>query len=483
MHVQRNGSTEPDREQGASRGHREAAIAHPEFIGDIGLGRADITPPPGVFARTWGSSRHDVATGVHKPLYVTCVMFRSPESGLELYLVSADLSFWKSNAEEAELRSRMLAHCGLSDDQLIFHLTHTHSAPSTDPENAAQPGGHLIQAFRDKIVDQAVTAVEQSRGTAGRSCLTWAYGSCRLAHNRDQPLRTDAGVTTIVGLNPQHAADDTLLVGRIVDAEDNVRAVLVNYACHPVSLGGGNTMISPDYVGSMRELVEAQTGAEICAFFNGASGELTPRLSYVSDTRVADRNGLEIGYAVLQTLASMLPPQSRLAFDRVEESGAPLGRWSLRASPASRTLAAETASLKLRYLELPTLQEIDRRIEQSTDRYIIERLMRRRALRRDLGDGDSRIVSFPIWQLGRSIVVAVPAEPYSDFQLLLRRRYPDMAVAVLNIANGYLSYLPPKAAYDLPDLYQVRVALFEKGCMERTAEQAAKVMDRMAAGV
>ena len=34
-------------------------------------------------------------------------------------------------------------------------------------------------------------------------------------------------------------------------------ATMVNYACHPVSLGGGNKMISPDYYGAMREVSDA----------------------------------------------------------------------------------------------------------------------------------------------------------------------------------------------------------------------------------
>src|SRR5512134_1499243 len=36
----------------------------------IGLGRADITPPVGIYHRLWGAARHDRATGVHRP--VTC---------------------------------------------------------------------------------------------------------------------------------------------------------------------------------------------------------------------------------------------------------------------------------------------------------------------------------------------------------------------------------------------------------------------------
>ena len=194
------------------------------------------------------------------------------------------------------------------------------------------------------------------------------------------------------------------MVGRVADADENIRAVLVNYACHPVSLGGGNTEISPDYVGKMREVVEAETDDGICIFLHGASGELTPRRSYAADPAVADQNGLEIGYAVLETLASALPAQSALVFGEVEQSGAPLGRWVLKPNEANQKVATDVARVELAYFNLSSLEELDKQIEQAVDTFAIERLHRRRELRAELGGGDGREITIPIWQLGDSIV-------------------------------------------------------------------------------
>jgi hypothetical protein len=49
----------------------------------------------------------------------------------------------------------------------------------------------------------------------------------------------------------------------------------------------------------------------------------------------------------------------------------------------------------------------------------------------------------------------------------------------MNIANGYLSYLPTKEAYDLPDLYPVKVAVFEKGCLEKTIDVSGATIERL----
>ena len=104
---------------------------------------------------------------------------------------------------------------------------------------------------------------------------------------------------------------------------------MVNYACHPVSLGGGNRLLSPDYIGAMREVVERDTGGAMCVFMHGASGDLTPRRSYEAKAEVADQNGRELGYAALSVLSGMFPPGQELQYKGVEESGTPLGIWRL----------------------------------------------------------------------------------------------------------------------------------------------------------
>jgi hypothetical protein len=229
----------------------------------------------------------------------------------------------------------------------------------------------------------------------------------------------------------------------------------------------------------MREVVEAEIGDGICVFLHGASGELTPRLSYASDPSVADQNGMEIGFAVLETMASMLPAQSTLVFGEIEQSGAPLGRWVLQKKEASSRIKTSHTSVELSYRNLPSLDELDRAIANAVDAFALERLHRRRQQRAEMGEGDRREISIPIWLVGDSVIVCLPAEAYSDFQQSLRAKFPSLAIIVLNITNGCLGYLPPMASYDIPDLYQVRVALFEAGCMEKTLAATEQMIEKL----
>src|SRR5471032_2770519 len=454
----------------------DLVIRQSEFKGEMGVARADITPPAGIYARSWGSAKHDAAEGIHRPLVATCLYFRGGDPQLELYLLCFDLGWWYDDAHERQIRARILEGSGIRDDQLITHMGHTHSGPASNLQNLEREGGHLIPAYRDKIVEGAVAAITGAKMHAQPAVATWKEGRCDLARNRDLVLDSE---TFLCGINPDGPTDDTVLVGRVTDAAGKIIATLVNYACHPVSLGGGNRLISPDYYGAMREIVERDTGGAPCLFLHGASGDMTPLRSYESDTAIADQNGRQLGYAALSTLTGMLPPEQEIAFDRIEDSGARLGRWSLRPKPASTALKITRSETELPYVNLPTETELLEQLKDCTDRPLKERLERRLMVRRDVGEGKSRTVSTTLVQMGDAFLVGAPAEPYCVYQKEIRARFPGHAVMVLNIVNGNVGYLAPADTYDKPGLYQIKISLFQPGCMEQVIDDTTKSLKKL----
>jgi len=458
----------------------ELAIRDSEFAGTFGVARSDITPPPGIYARCWGSSTHDIASGVHKPLLATCAVFADADGKNDLVLLALDLSWWSSKQDELDLRADILKGSGLREQALMLHPSHTHSAPRTALEFVDRPGGHLIPQYRAQIKATCIDLIAKARQSLEPATLTWRAGRCELAFNRDLVSPGDGRV--LCGLNPSVQADETLLVGRVVNAAGRLRASFVNYACHPISLGGGNTLVSPDYVGSMREIVEAATGQDACIFLHGASGNQTPRRSFESDAAVADQNGREVGYSVLSTLTSMFPPGAALEYSGVEESGTPLAIWKERSSPPGTAVRSRRATVRLTFADIPTREELKTALANAKEDFMIERLTRRLMQRESIGDGIEGDFSFLIWQLGDSFIVGTPAEMHAGFQLELRRRFPANSIAVLNIVNGYASYLPPRSDYAIGP-YPTRVAVYAKGSMEIVLEAADRnIRDMLAAG-
>src|SRR5437868_12120030 len=89
-------------------GQAPPPVASPEFAGLLGIAREDITPPVGIYARSWGAAKHDVAAGVHRPLTATALTMRSAAGESPLVLVALDLGWWKSVDDERVVRSALL---------------------------------------------------------------------------------------------------------------------------------------------------------------------------------------------------------------------------------------------------------------------------------------------------------------------------------------------------------------------------------------
>ena len=56
-------------------------------------------------------------------------------------------------------------------------------------------------------------------------------------------------------------------------------------------------------------------------------------------------------------------------------------------------------------------------------------------------------------------MVGAPIEFYNEFQIFLRQQFPENLILVLDICNGFLSYLPSKEEFTR-NTYQVKIALF-----------------------
>ena len=452
-------------------------MKQPEFCGLVGVARKDITPPQGIYSRSWGSAKHDVADGVHRPFVGTCLVFKNLNGTTELILLALDaVIFWQEEA--MRIRKTIIKHMGLQPEQLVLHPSHTHSGPMLSRGHAARPGGHLIEPYLDSIPAICCDLITEARTSVRESTVSWTYGKCALAFNRDSEDPTTH--TSVCGINLEEIADDTVLVGRVTDTDGKIRAVVVNYACHPVSLGGGNRLLSPDYPGAMRDVVEKETDGAICVFLHGASGDLTPRRSYEADVEAADQNGKELGYAVLSALNSMLPPRQQLQYKGIQKSGAILGVWDHNDKPSvSSEISAQVVTMQLPLKDLPSCQEIEEKIQTCTERYRLERLERDLIMRNVVGDGKEGSIYFTVWRLGDFYLVATPTEAYSQFQIAIRNKLPDSAIAILNASDGYLGYLPEFSDYER-DLYQVGFAIYDQGSLEHIIDKALNTIQEMA---
>src|SRR5262245_62020444 len=113
------------------------------FRGLIGVARADITPPAGIYARSWGAAKHDVAEGVRRPLVLSCISFQPNDADPPLLLMALDMMTWRSREDEWAIRGAMIDSMNLDPSRVMMCASHTHSSPGIRLEDSGKPGGHL----------------------------------------------------------------------------------------------------------------------------------------------------------------------------------------------------------------------------------------------------------------------------------------------------------------------------------------------------
>ena len=445
------------------------------FAGLMGVARRDITPPAGIYARMWGASTHDLASGVHRPLTTTALALRATPDGPLRLLVGIDLALLGDLgglADTERVLSPVRDALGLAPGQLLVNCSHTHSAPWAATSRSHMPGGELIGPYLDQLGEAIRDAGLEAVANLVPATLTWATGRCDLAGNRDLPDPAEGSDRVVCGYNPQAPADDTLVVGRVTaDGDGAIVATIVNYACHPTTLAWENTLFSPDYIGAMRELVEQHSGDALCLFLHGASGELGPAHQYVGDPAVADQHGRRLGFSALAALTGMLPPGQALGYAGVTESGAPLAVWLPTPFTPSRVLSGDAIDVPLPLKPMPTVAELEAQSAATDDRALQERLFRKIQIVSSLGGGASQPFPAWVWRVGQSLLVAHPNEAYSCFQEDLRSAFPDHTVVVMNTSGqaevGYL--YPPEL--DGRNIYQVWQTPFAADALPTLTEQ------------
>ena len=446
----------------------------------FGVATRDVTPPVGIYARSWGAATHEVAEGVHRPFQATAAVFApTSDDGPTLALVAVDIGWFQHLPDERELRGTIMAATGLEEEALLVAMSHTHAGANVNSQLAHKPGGELIQPYIEHLAEQISAAILEAQGALTPAWVTYGTGRCSLATNRDFWDADDRRFA--VGYNPDAPADDTLLVARVTGEAGDVRATLFNYACHPTTLAWENRLLSPDYIGGAREVLERAYGVP-ALFLQGASGELAPRDDYVGDTAVADRNGRILGHAAAAAIESLPPPGTRFVYNGVVASGANLGTWAYEPCDAAQARAAEQLAAGVSRVELKrkddlgVVDSLSGATRDSVQEQ--EKALRRRFLSEALGDGASYAMPIWAWRLGEALLVAIPNEPYSVLQVELRRRFSGTPVLVLGVTNGTMGYLSPEETYGT-GLYQEQQSPFAPGCLEQTIAAAARALEEI----
>ena len=481
----------------------------------VGVSYIPITPPVGIPMAGF-SGRLEVSQGVHDDLYGKILIFEKEEK--RAALVTLDLIGLKRE-EMNRLREIVGETIGTQPSNVMIGCSHTHSGPSVKPNLMSAFPVKQQQRLIDewlkvlhlkirKIAEEASKNLVEARVKYGKSLLTGlSYnrrkatpeGTCMLIMKTSEMRNAVYEQYKEWGMPPEIAEeravpgipdgpiDSELTVLKFEAANNKTVAILVNFSCHPVTLGPRNLLISADYPGYLSRLIEEAENAPVL-FTLGASGDVRPFYSERSFEE-AERIGVALASATLKAMKNM------------------------HALPPNIDIQVVNSTFEVQLREIPTPDEAERLIGKKEEElknaienqnFRMARKLREEIimLRRIAGQSlvlpkhwlgvaldkkvkipydplreQERVCELQALALGDVILAAVPGELFTELGLEIKRRSWSSRVMVITQANGSIGYIPTREAYEEGG-YET-ASLLKPGTGELIVDRMVKLIDEL----
>jgi neutral ceramidase len=383
---------------------------------NVGVGREIITPKIG--ARLFGYKTDVYSKSVNDDLTVTAIALKCGKE--DVILISATVCLINTSLCD-EIRRKVSEATGVRQTNVILSTTHTHSGPCTEGNTG---WGEIDREYCDEIfIPKTVSAVKQAVESLKPAIMGIGTVKSEIGINRRQ-IREDNQI--ILGQNPWGCYDPNLTVISFKETSGKPIANIVHYGAH-CTAAGCNLEITRDWAGVMIDRLEEISGA-VTAFFNGAEGDVGPRLtngSTVGDIKYAMEHG---GLAAHDAVK---------AYNSIEEY-------------SEAGLSVVNGELLLPYDEVIPLKEAEKKLKECDEENLINIAGRMyyyyksvvEAYKSGLPTDTHFKLEQTIVKVGPVVFVPIPFEFFSEISLRLRTYSPYPHTLCLGCTNGNYGYLP-----------------------------------------
>ena len=386
-----------------------------------GAAKVNITPYVGINLSGFGN-RTKGSEGIHDELYARAVVMEDGEN--KIGIVSCDLL----NLDESSIfsiRKKAQELTGMDGENIMISTTHTHSGPLTSPLRGF---GKLDREWVSVMEKQVAGAIAIANSRLQEACIGAGSGHAELNINRRE--RRDERV--VLGLNPGGSIDYQVGVIRIDDLEHKPICAIVNYACHPVVLGGDNYLISADYPGYAMAMVEHFRGNNsVAMFLNGTTGDINPIGRGTFEE--AKRTGTILGAEVLKVCENI-----SLSHDAELKAAKEIVNLQSGQIPSEAEIEQIIADRKKALADKEF--DIDREITLS---WALDALsMAKKGKKSAIVPVEVQVLS-----MGDIMLAGIPGEVFVDVGLGIKKGSSYKNTFVAGYTNGDIGYMPTKKAF------------------------------------
>jgi len=431
-----------------------------------GFGRADITPPNGLYMSGYYSERH--ADGYLDKLTGSCIAVSDGEKTAVVFTL--DLLYINQQCAD-ELRKTVAERNNLPYEAVYFSCTHTHTGPFTcpgglypyDPEWNSIMYRLLADAAAEAIADLADAELYTARGEVKNIAFI------RRFKMKDGTTRTNPGRGNPEIDHPIGTPDEMLQLVRIVrEGKDDI--VILNFQTHPDTTGG--CKYSADWPGWVRRSFEGAVPGTKCLFFNGAEGD-TNHVDVAPDAKTAkgSEHTRHMGLCVageamkLYTYAEKMECDGKVDFTQVNLE-----------VPSNRGTPEQVVEAK----RIVEAHEAGRTSEiKSTGGMGYTTVVAEAYRMKRLENGpDFFTLYINAVRFGNIAFSGIPGEPFTDIGRRIKAGSPFDMTIVTCCSNGGEGYYPMQSAFDEGG-YEARACKFAAGIAERLIDGSVDMLKKL----
>ena len=430
-----------------------------------GTGRRCINPPPNIAHGGWGAQKHEQAEGIDMDLWTTALAL-SDGNTTALYL-DIDIQILTNQVAD-RIRSEVSKATNLPVENIRASATHTHSGP-VPYKSWIEKSFEMVGPWFENVYTWCADAAKEALANLKPVIVRSGCGGCHINVNRR--AATPSG-ERFLGKNKAGSCDHEVIVVKLEALDGSPVATLVNYACHPTIMGPPNRLITPDYPGAMKRVVESAVGGH-CLFLQGAAGDQGPVQGFQGDPKIYRQLGAVLGHEVAKIALSLNSIPSHETFREIIPSGAPLGMYEEQFAETSalpvKVLSIEIAvplreGLPEKNVAAEKLQHWQAKLkaarESNDDNAITEAIyMARRAdiqlrMADDFGGKTSAGVRTHFICFGDVALVGCNIEPFCEIGLAIKKQSPFPVTFMSGYTNGRMAYMAtaeewPKGGYEV----------------------------------
>lgn len=271
----------------------------------------DITPRFDLQCGAWGTS--SFMTELDMPLMARCVALE--QGGRRLFWYGCDL-IGERIPDTHAMRDEIADGLGVTRDQIVWSTSQTHSSGAlpgsgvTGSRSAdlSKQNPAFVAAERDRFFSAVIGAGREAIACLQPVKLRAGRGHCdSISYNRRLPMPTGGNKFSrsyAEGLQSGKFFDPTIGLLRFDDRHGKPLGLIFNFCAHPATMIQGK-WISPDWVGTARQVIEEALGAP-AMFVQGFCGDVNCYHIFGTPDQ-ARRTGARLGKAAVEALPSLIP--------------------------------------------------------------------------------------------------------------------------------------------------------------------------------